>query len=117
MSIGDFYRGDTKVYNLTFKENNVAKDVSNMILFMTLKSSKSDLDASAALQVQTTFPSGSPSTSGIGTLTLTSNDTDITPGKYHYDLQLVDPTGSPAVVTTLVSGTLNVLTDITRDTS
>lgn len=90
MSIGNFHRGDTKVYNLTFTENGVAKDVSNMILFMTLKVNKGDADAAAAMQVQTTFPSGSPSNAGIGTLTLTSVDTNITPRKYYYDMQLVD---------------------------
>jgi hypothetical protein len=117
MAIGDIYRGDTKVFNLAFTEDGDAKDISNMKLFMTVKSKPTDLDANAAIQVQTTFPAGSPSTAGIGTLTLTSVDTNVNPGKYHYDMQLVDPSGSPAIVTTLASGTIDILADITRDTT
>jgi len=118
MAIGDFYRGDTKVYNLTFtKSAGSPKDITNMTIWMTLKSAHTDADGAAALQVQHTFPVGSPSTLGIGTLTLTPAVTSINIGQYLYDLQLVDATGSPVVVTTLVSGTLDVLPDITRDTS
>lgn len=117
MSIGDFYRGDTKVFNLTFTKNGAVYNVENMTLWMTLKSKRTDTDANAAMQVQSAFSAGSPWAGGKGSITLTPADTNINPGKYYYDIQLVDASGSPAVVTTITSGSVNILDDITRNTS
>ena len=117
MSIGDFYRGDTKVFNLTFTRNGAVYSVENMSIWMTLKKTKTQADADAAMQVSVSLGAGSPYDAGLATITLTPANTNISPGKYYYDIQLVDATGSPVVVTTIVSSTVNVLDDITRDTS
>jgi len=118
MSIGNFYRGDTKVYSLVFTENGSPKNVENMLITMTLKSDIALVDGGAEMQVKYTLPAGSPADAGLGTLTLTSVETAaVAAGQYYYDLQLVDSSGSPVVVTTLVSGTIDVLEDVTKDTS
>ena len=116
-SLPDFHRGDTVPYNVTFTENGVAKDISNMILFITLKANKADTDAAAAMQKKHTFPADANSIAGTGTVILTSAETNVSPGKYYYDIQLVDPTPNPVVVTTLTSGTVDVLRDISVDTA
>jgi hypothetical protein len=39
----------------------------------------------------------------------------LTPGKYFYDVQWVDPTPSPSLVNTLVYGVIEILTDVSVD--
>ena len=116
-SLPNFNRGDTVPYAVTFTENGAAKDISNMIMFITLKVNKTDTDANAALQKKHTFPADANSVAGTGSVILTSTETNITPRRYYYDIQLVDPSGSPVVVTTLAQGTVDVLQDISVDTA
>jgi hypothetical protein len=117
--LSDFYRGDTKNWSLTFTKNGSPIDVSNMSLYFTLKQDEEALDnATGSFQVSVTFPADANSVAGLGSLLLTSTFTNgIAPGTYFYDFQLVDSSASPAVVTTLAKGTVNVLVDITRTTA
>jgi hypothetical protein len=112
--IGSFYRGDSKNFRLTFKDSSgVAIDITGFELWFTMKSSVADLDASAAVQKVVTFAAGADATAGIGELALSSVDTAVTPGIYFYDFQLVDPTATPPIVTTITSGKVTVLQDVT----
>ncbi|MBF0589601.1 MAG: FecR domain-containing protein, partial [Magnetococcales bacterium] len=63
-----------------------------------------DLDADAAFQKKIIFPDSDTSRLGIGTLTLTSEETgSINPATYYFDIQKVI-TDTPPVVATLMSG-------------
>ncbi|MGN7613043.1 hypothetical protein ACQZV8_13270 [Magnetococcales bacterium HHB-1] len=119
-ALPDFYRGDTQVYNLSFTDNSSgsAVDITGNDLWITLKVSLNDSDEDAAFQKQITFPPDSNSAQGVGQIILESSETKvITPGTYFYDFQYVVP-GSPPHVTTLTSGKVTVLPDITlRDTA
>ncbi len=110
-----FYRGDTQVFPLKITtSDNVPIDISGHAWWFTMKRSAGDPDSEAVFQKRVVFPAGDASLLGAGVLTLTSDETrTIEPGIYLYDMQLVAP-GSPPVVTTLLSGQINVLADITN---
>ena len=119
MSLPDFYRGDTKTYQMTFRDvlGNAIPLYGKELRF-TLKSDKDLTDQDAELTKTVVFPDDGNSTAGNGSLQLTATETDVlVPGKYYYDFQLVDTTTNPVTVTTLAAGTVKVLTDITRTTS
>ena len=114
--LAPFYRGDTKAFNLTFKDSaGLPIDISNHELWFTMKTNVTDLDANAAFQKMIVFPDSDSSRQGIGTLTLTSEETgSINPGTYYFDIQKVI-TDTPPVVATLMSGKISVLSDITQN--
>ena len=114
-TLAPFYRGDTKAFNLTFKDSaGLPIDISNHELWFTMKTNVTDLDADAAFQKMIIFPDSDSSRQGIGTLTLTSDETgSINPGTYYFDIQKVI-TDTPPVVATLMSGKISVLSDITQ---
>ena len=115
-TLSPFYRGDTKVFTLSFKDGaGNPIDITGHELWFTMKKAVDDSDANAVLQKQIIFPAGEASQGGTGTLTLESTETGaIEPGVYLYDVQKVIP-GSPPVVATLMSGKISVLPDITRN--
>jgi hypothetical protein len=115
-TLAAFYRGDTKAFNLTFKDSaGLPIDISGHELWFTLKTNVTDMDADAAFQKKIVFPDSDISQQGIGTLTLTSEETGtINPGTYHFDIQKVIP-DTPPVVATLMSGKISILSDITRN--
>ena len=114
-TLAAFYRGDTKAFDLTFKDSaGLPIDISNHELWFTLKGNVTDLDADAAFQKKIIFANGTESQQGIGALTLTSEETgSIEPGTYFFDIQKVIP-DTPPVVATLMSGKISILPDITR---
>ncbi len=112
--ISSFYRGDTKVFNFTFADSTGTPiDISGYKLWVTMKSSITDLDDAASIQKVITFPADADSVAGIGSITLSSVETSVTPGTYYYDFQLVDESLIPPSVTTVTSGRVSILQDIT----
>lgn len=114
-SLSPLYRGDTRTLkvSITDEASGEAIDISGHSLWFTLKNDPADLDAAAVLQVSAVMPNDANSAAGIGFLTMSSTDTDgLTPGRYYYDLQWVQP-GSPPVVKTIEAGKVRVLADIT----
>ena len=114
-TLSPFYRGDTKAFNLCFKDSvGVPIDITGHELWLTMKEKVTDSDANAVLQKQIIFPAGAESENGMGTLTLDSTETGgINPGIYFFDIQKVIPE-NPPVVATLMSGKITVLQDITQ---
>ena len=115
-NLSPFYRGDTKVFNLSFKNSSGQPiDISNHELWFTMKGQVTDSDADAIFQKKIIFSAGAESQGGIGVLTLDSTDTGgIDPGTYFFDIQKVIPE-TPPVVATLMSGKISVLADVTRN--
>ena len=114
-ALAPFYRGDTKVFNLSFKDNaGTPINISGHKLWFTMKINVTDADANAVFQKEITFPENTDSENGVGALTLGSDETGtIEPGTYFFDIQKVIP-GTPPIVATLLSGRVAVLSDITR---
>lgn len=107
------FRGDDKVWNLNFTDaDGVAYDITSATVFFTVKTNKTDADASALISKDVT--SHSSPTDGETMITLTNSDTDIAVGTYYFDIQLVESGGT---VTTCVEGQFVVKQDITVRTS
>lgn len=110
--LNNFYRGDTRDYALTFTSNSVAYNITGATVWFTLKKDRNDADSEAVLQKS--ISSHSDPTNGKTTLSLTSTDTAIEAGRYFYDFQIKTASGS---IITFLSGTVDVLEDVTRTTS
>ena len=107
----EFYRGDTKKLNLTFKKKDGSPwDITGATIWFTIKKDPNDDDDKALLQVSVS--THTDPTNGKTVLTLSKDDTNIEPGfSYPSDFQMVDDDGN---VTTLATPEVNVLPDITR---
>ena len=102
-------RGDDKTWNLTFvDEDSVAIDLTGATIFFTVKINKADADADAIISVDQA--SHTNAAGGLSSITITNSQTDIKPGNYFYDFQLVD---SGSLVTTVLSGIFKITQDVT----
>ena len=112
------YRGDTKRFTLSFKNTNgTPVDITGHVIWFTMKRDVADPDSGAVLQKRIVLPSNGMSVAGLYELTLTSGETGaFEPGLYVYDIQRVIEAISPDKpdVTTLVSGRIGIVADVTR---
>lgn len=107
-----FYRGDTFIQDLTFRQADKVTPLSleGCALWVTLKLNYEESDEAAGLQANITDHLDAEN--GETRIILDAEDTaKLTPGKYMYDVQLVNAEG---VVSTLEVGKVKVLADITR---
>ncbi len=103
------YRGDDVTFQITFKDNSgTAVDITGATLYFTAKTNNDDADGSAVIQSSNSTLSD-PS-NGIGEAVLSNSDTDVTPGKYFYDIQIITAGGE---ITTAMIGKVTVKQDIT----
>lgn len=108
----DFDQGDTETFKLT-RENadGTAKDITGYTFWLTLKESKDDSDANAA--VQKTVTNHTAPANGETELPLTASDTDGLQGSYYYDIQEKTDNGE---INTLVKGMMSFDVDVTEST-
>jgi len=111
-NISDFYRGDTLKYNLviTDKDSNPV-DLTGSTIWLTMKSDPSVDDTSA--EIQQSVSTHTDASNGKTTVVVPNTTTDtLTPSStLYYDFQWVTPSDE---VTTIMSGKVKVLRDITR---
>lgn len=107
-------RGDDASWLVTVTDkDDVAVDITGYTIFFTVKTlTDVETDDSAAL-ISKDITSHTTPASGITTITVTNSDTDITPGKYQYDIQMKD--GSDRIYT-IKRDYFVVLQDITKRT-
>jgi hypothetical protein len=116
-TLADITRGDTLAYKLTFTTDanpGVAVDVTGWEFWMTFKVNLGDPDILAPLQMFYDNPTA-PST-GIVTLEIPGDCCDDLPiGLLYWDIQVVIPASSTHAkfVQTVLSGTVNVVSDVT----
>lgn len=107
----ELIRGDTRTVQVTFKQaDGTSYDLTGATAYLTINRSKNPTnDDSAALQkTKTSFDNP---TSGIVSFKLTSTDTNLTPGNYWFDVQLVDAEGNKL---SRKGAEITVIPDITR---
>lgn len=106
---------DTKaiVYTLQDSSGN-AIDITNYIIWFTVKNTPDESDADATIQVKNEVGDHSDPTNGQTTFNITSTQNNIDAGDYSYDIQMKDGSGN---ITTTVKGTYRVLEQITDSTS
>ncbi len=109
----EIYRGDDKTWNLTFRDSTGDSiDITGSTVWLTVKSSISDPDESALIQKQVTTHSNP--TQGETQISLLPVDTsDVSVGRYEYDMQLIESSGK---ITTFMRGVFSISQDITIST-
>lgn len=94
-------KGNKIPFDFTFTdEDGDAIDISNTTLKFTAKTYEDDADVDAILTKSVTFPADSNSIAGLGSMTLTHDDTkDLVPkAQLFYDFQWIGPDGEPVTV-------------------
>jgi hypothetical protein len=106
-------RGDDVDIQVTFKNSEgEVIDITGSTVFFTVKKRLADTDEQAYISKNVT--SHSNPTEGIAIVKLNASDTNITPGKYHYDVQVRLASGS---ISSSVRGLIEVIKDVTIRTS
>lgn len=106
----NFVRGDHVSLPITITDSDdTAVNLTGSTVFFTVKKQLEDVDASAVIQKDITAHSNP--TAGETQIDLTSSDTDIDPGTYHWDLQIKDSLGN---ISSIHSEVLKVVDDVTK---
>jgi hypothetical protein len=106
-------RGDSQTYTITFKKKDgTVWDITNWVVFFTLKTNYNLPDSAASLQkIVTTFTA--PST-GVAVISLLPQDTiNLEPGEYDFDIYVRTAANESY---TVVKGKFNIEYDVTRET-
>jgi len=103
-------RGDTRVITVTVTDSNGSPfDLTDYKMFLTAKTDRTNTDANADIGPKEAVIA-SPLT-GVGVITLSSDDTDIDCGLYYYDVQVNK--GSTNVYT-IIWSTITMQQDVTK---
>lgn len=110
VNLNEFHRGDTYTSKVTVKTAaGVAIDITGETYWFTMKSDPTVTDANADVQVSV-VAAGADATNGIVYLAVPAATSEVLEiGPYSYDIQRVNA----GVVTTLMSGKVKVIQDIT----
>ena len=109
-TLPDFYRGDTVQHTLTVTENGAALNLTGASITLSMKRSTEQADADAAVSIAAVVTNA---VGGIATITIPATTTAaLTPGKYHWDIQVKKSTGEIGTA----AGTVTVKPDVTRAT-
>ncbi len=104
------YRGDDFSRSLSFTNTaGTAIDITDWIIFFTVKKNQEDLDDAAVISKDISVHTNAAA--GLSALTLDDDDTDISPNDYWYDIQIKKATGE---IRTITKDKFIVHTDITR---
>ena len=93
MSLLKVNKGTTYVITYNHEENGVAKTLVGATVRFTVKDEEWDTDATDSV-AEITKDVTDGTSAGVATITLTDTDTDITPGKYYYDIKVEDSDGN-----------------------
>lgn len=105
----DAIRGDTFELTISFKDGDLAQNITGWTIFFTLKNNIDDADADAVISKDVTQHT-SP-TAGVTQILLTAAETTDLNGSYYYDIQYKDTIG---VIKTFLYGKITFTKDITR---
>jgi len=91
----EVFKKTTKNYELRFKENGSAKNITGWTIYFTVKEKITDTDANAKINHDVT--DHLDATSGKTLISLTQNDTNRI-GNYYYDITYKDNEGNIGVL-------------------
>ncbi len=111
----EVYQGDDHDITVTFTDSDdVAIDVSNYVIFFTVKENLDDIDDNASIKKDQTIGAGA-GTSGIVTISLVpSNTSSLAAGNYHYDIQWKDDSNK---IKTVIKGDFILKEEVTTRTT
>lgn len=108
-------RGDDKSINFAFTDgNSAAIDITGYTLFFTVKEVTDTASDDTAAVISKTVTSHTDAVNGLSSVTITNADSDITPDRYKFDVQLKTDAGS---IKTVVKGDFIVSNDVTKRTT
>jgi len=103
VDLNSFHRGSTRAYLLTFTDSDGdAINITDWTVYFTMKKNYADAEA----KISKDITEHSDAEGGLSIVTLTSDDTDLVPGKYFYDIQIKKDDGS---IETVLSGQVQIL--------
>lgn len=103
------YRKTSKAYELQFKKNALAVDLTGWTVYFTLKLKMEDTDANAKIKKDiTTHANG---TKGKALIELTATDTDLPTKSYYYDIKYKDTAGNAGI---LIRGRITIVEPVTQ---
>jgi len=110
------HRGDTRNLDFNFTDSTGAIiDITGYTVFLTVKAViDNDLTDNSAI-IKKTVTSHTDPTNGVTVVSLTSTDTNQTPGSYLYDIQLKSPAGDISTGAEYPAKFI-ILSDVTRRT-
>lgn len=108
-NVSNFYEGVTKKFNVTISYNGSNPDITSDTVNFIMKSSKSDDDANAAININADVTAGS---SGVASFTLASSDTVADPKTYYYEISWTLSTGEFYILDNDTVIVLNRITDL-----
>lgn len=88
-------KGTTKTYELIFKRDGKAEDITGWTIYFTCKKNMTDSDAQA--KINKTITSHSDPTQGKTLIELSTLDTALT-GSYHYSIDYKDADGKVGIL-------------------
>ncbi len=116
MSNIDWYRGDSFPIELTIKDSSttpsIAIDITGYSFKLTVDTLKAPLDDSTKVfEVIGIVDPDQVANTGKLTFTPTAINTDLLPGTYYYDVQMIDPFGN---IRTIIKNKWKIIQDITK---
>jgi hypothetical protein len=102
------FRGDDAVIPITITNDGSVVNITGYTFWLTVKTNEDDTDAEALIQKK--VESHTNPTQGITTITIPNSEMNLTPGLYHYDIQMKTSGG---IIVTLVKDIFKVKRDIT----
>jgi len=89
-------RKTTKVYEIQFKKNGVRENIKGWTIYFTVKESKKDTDVKAKINKKITNHVNA--SAGKTLIQLSTSDTDLPAGSYHYSIDYKDDEGNEDVI-------------------
>lgn len=105
-------RGDDVSFPVTFTDSNgLPLNITGWKIYFTVKLSYDDNATDSSASIAKDITVHTDPLNGKSSVDLSNLDTNISPGKYIYDIQVKD---AQAKIITAVKGTFEVLPDVTR---
>jgi len=80
----EIFKGSSKTYELIVKRDGTIEDITDWVIYFTIKENMGDSDANAKLTKSVT--SHTDALAGTTEIELTSSNTDIAVGNYYYSI-------------------------------
>lgn len=104
----EIFQATTKTYSLTFKSNGVTVDITDTIVYFTVKEKMKDDDVDAVIKKDIT--NHTDPENGKTLIELTADDTDLPAKSYYYDMAYKDVDDNKVI---LVYGRLKICKPVT----
>jgi hypothetical protein len=105
----EIVKGTTKLYELQFRKDGVAEDITGWTIFFTAKENMKDADGSA--KISKTITTHTDATNGKTQVALTATDTALTAKTYYFDIKYKDDLEN---INVLFMGRIKIIESVTQ---